>query len=69
MGVQEIIWDCAYWGAGMWEFSRYSPCEGKRGKRRKRVDRTTAHRDHIHFGMTKPGAAGRTSFWTRSLEG
>jgi hypothetical protein len=59
MGVQEIIWDCAYWGAGMWAFSRYSPCEGKH------VDRTTAHRDHIHFGMTKPGAAGRTSFWTR----
>jgi hypothetical protein len=46
----------------MWAFSRYSPCEGKRVKH---VDRTTAHRDHIHFGMTKPGAAGRTSFWTR----
>ena len=31
---------------------------------RKRIDDTTAHRDHIHIGMTKAGAKGRTSFWT-----
>jgi hypothetical protein len=57
LGVEEIIWDCSYWGAGSPDFGPYRPC------RKKGVDRTTAHRDHIHFGLTKPGASGRTSFW------
>ena len=34
-----------------------------RGKLRKHLNTTVAHRDHIHIGMTKAGAAGRTSFW------
>ena len=63
MGVQEIIWDCSYWGAGMSDFKQYSPCFTRGGKPNKRVDRTTAHRDHIHFGLSKAGAAGRTTFW------
>jgi hypothetical protein len=29
----------------------------------KNVDRTTAHRDHIHFGLSWAGARKRTSFW------
>jgi hypothetical protein len=28
------------------------------------IDGTAAHQDHIHLGMTKAGANGRTSFWT-----
>jgi hypothetical protein len=63
MGVQEIIWDCGYWSARMTEFIPYSPCVGKRGRLRKRVDATVAHRNHVHFGLTKAGAAARTSFW------
>jgi hypothetical protein len=63
MGVQELIWDCGYWGAGMTNFTAYDPCFTRRGKRRRGVDRTTAHRDHIHIGMTKDGAMARTSFW------
>ncbi len=63
MGVEEIIWDCSYWGAGMQQFSRYGACYGKHGTRRKHVDRTVAHRNHVHIGMSKPGAARRTSFW------
>ena len=63
MGVQEIIWDCSYWGAGMIEFRPYSPCLNRRGDVRKHVDRTVAHRDHLHIGLTKAGAARRTSFW------
>ena len=59
MGVQELIWDCGYWGAGMSDFAPYHPCV-----RSKDVDKTTAHRDHIHIGMTKRGAKGRTSFWS-----
>lgn len=63
MGVEELIWDCQYWGAGMPEFQPYRPCYGKRGKLRANVDNTVAHRDHIHIGMTKAGAAAKTSFW------
>jgi hypothetical protein len=64
MGVEEIIWDCSYWAAGMTQFSKYSPCFNKHGEPRKRVGRTIAHRDHIHFGLSKRGAAARTTFWT-----
>jgi hypothetical protein len=65
MGVEELIWDCGYWAAGMTEFQPYRPCYGKRGKPRKHVNVTVAHRDHVHIGMTKAGAAGKTSFWRR----
>lgn len=63
MGVQELIWDCGYWGAGMTEFRPYGACYTKSGKPRKNVNKTIAHRDHIHLGMTKPGAKALTSFW------
>ena len=69
MGVEEIIWDCSYWGAGMEDFKRYSPCFDKRGRPKRRIDRTTAHRDHIHFGMSRAGAAAKTSFWRATLVG
>ena len=64
MGVEEIIWDCGYWGAGMAQFRPYSPCLSKNGKVQRNVNKTIAHRDHLHIGMTKAGAAKRTSFWT-----
>jgi hypothetical protein len=63
MGVEELIWDCSYWGAGMAQFQDYGPCFNKRGIRRKHVNPTVAHNDHIHIGMTKRGAAAQTSFW------
>lgn len=66
MGIQELIWDCSYWGAGSEEFRPYAPCHGKDGRtRRRRVDPTVGHLDHIHIGLTKAGAMGRTSFWAR----
>jgi hypothetical protein len=65
MGVEELIWDCGYWGAGMTQFTEYRPCYGKGGKPRRKVNKTVAHRDHVHIGMTKRGAAARTSFWGR----
>jgi hypothetical protein len=65
MGVEELIWDCGYWGAGMYDFAPYSVCYKPNGKKRNRFDRTAAHQDHIHIGMTKAGAKGRTSFWTQ----
>jgi hypothetical protein len=69
MGVEEIIWDCSYWGAGMDDFKPYSPCFNKNGERRKRVDPTVGHLDHLHIGMSKAGAAKRTSFWTANAAG
>ncbi len=63
MGIEEIIWDCGYWGAGMSQFRPYSVCLSKRGKLKKHVDKTVAHRDHLHIGLTKAGAAKKTSFW------
>jgi hypothetical protein len=64
MGVEELIWDCSYWGAGMPQFKQYAPCYGRSGKRRKRVNPTVGHLDHIHIGMSRRGAAARTTFWT-----
>ena len=63
MGVQEIIWDCKYWGGqaslyGTPTLVKYSACK-------KGVDKTTAHRNHVHFGMNKRGSAKQTSWWTR----
>jgi hypothetical protein len=66
MGVEELIWDCGYWGAGMDEFSTYRPCANKHGKLRKRVNPTVAHRDHLHIGLSRRGAAAKTSFWTKA---
>jgi hypothetical protein len=65
MGVEELIWNCSYWAAGMREFVPYRICYGKRGRIRKNLNPTVAHRDHVHIGMTKAGAAAKTSFWRR----
>ncbi len=66
MGVQEIIWDCSYWGAGAPEFGRYGACFNRHGQQRRHVAATVAHRDHVHIGLSKAGAARRTSFWRAS---
>jgi hypothetical protein len=69
MGVEEIIWDCSYWGAGMDEFKPYSTCFNKNGERRRHVDPTVGHLNHLHIGMSKQGAAKKTSFWTAAASG
>lgn len=66
MGIQEIIWDCSYWAAGMVEFGPYGPCVNKHGQVRRHINPTVAHRDHLHIGLTKEGAMGRSSFWAAS---
>jgi hypothetical protein len=63
MGVEEIIWNCGYWGAGMDGPRPYSACLNRKGLINRKIDPTTAHRDHLHLGLTKAGAAARTSFW------
>jgi hypothetical protein len=62
MGVQEIIWNCRSWWSGSERMGRYSLCYNRRGKR-VRIDDTSAHRNHIHIGLSRLGARKRTSFW------
>src|SRR5918999_1506911 len=65
MGIQEIIWNCRSWWSGSEGMDRYSACFTERGKRRKRVNYTAAHKDHIHIGLSRAGARKRPSFWAR----
>ena len=64
MGIQEIIWNCRSWWAGGDGMRPYSACYDSKGRRRK-VDDTTAHRDHLHVGLNWLGAKKQTSFWRR----
>lgn len=65
MGIQEIIWNCRSWWSGSERMDQYSVCFTERGKRRKNVNFTAAHKDHIHIGLSRAGARKRTSFWAR----
>ena len=65
MGIQEIIWNCRAWFAGSDRFRPYSVCYDEDGERKRNVNRTLAHRDHIHIGLSRRGARMLTSFWTR----
>jgi hypothetical protein len=67
MGVEELIWDCSYWGAGAPQFSDYDYCYGPDGRRRRGLDPTAAHLNHVHIGFSRKGARGQTSFWRLSL--
>jgi hypothetical protein len=62
MGVQEIIWDCRAWFGGG-EVRKYSVCYKGRGGAYKNPGPTLAHRDHIHFGLSRAGAGKQTTFW------
>ena len=65
MGIQEIIWNCRSWWSGSAGMDRYSVCFTDGGKRRRNVNRTEAHMNHIHIGLSWAGAHRRTSFWAR----
>lgn len=64
MGIQEIIWNCRAWWSGSRGMGPYSQCFKENGKPRKNVNRTLAHKDHIHFGLNWRGARKRSTFWT-----
>jgi hypothetical protein len=64
MGIQELIWNCKAWFTGDGGMRPYSVCFDSKG-RPKKVDDTTAHRNHIHIGLNWPGARMKTTFWTR----
>jgi hypothetical protein len=63
MGVQGLIFDCKAWWSGMKGLDKYGYCFKRNGERRDDLDRTQAHRDHIHIELNWPGARKRTSFW------
>ena len=63
MGVQGLIFDCRAWWSGMERLGDYSYCFKRNGERRDDLDRTQAHRDHVHIELNWPGARKRTSFW------
>ena len=65
MGIQEIIWNCRSWWSGSDGLGKYSACFTERGKSRKNVSYTEAHKDHIHIGLSRAGARMRTTFWSR----
>jgi hypothetical protein len=65
MGIQEIIWDCRSWWSGADRMEPYSLCFDRRGRRRKNVNVTLAHRDHVHIGLNLAGARKHTTFWRR----
>ena len=62
MGIQELIWDCKGWFSGDGGMRPYSVCFDSKG-RPKKVDDTSAHRNHIHIGLNWAGARMRTTFW------
>jgi hypothetical protein len=63
MGVSEIIWNCSYWGGWGTSFSKYRYCYDAKGRRKKHLNRTQAHMNHMHIGLNRKGAAAKTSFW------
>jgi hypothetical protein len=68
MGVQGLIFDCKSWFGG-WDgqLGDYSYCYGKNGKRRKNLDPTQAHMNHVHIELNLRGAAKKTTFWNKSV--
>jgi hypothetical protein len=62
MGIQELIWNCKGWFSGDGGMRPYSVCYDSKG-RPKKVDDTSAHRNHIHIGLNWAGARMQTSFW------
>lgn len=68
MGVQGLIFNCKAW-FGNWsgELGDYSYCYTKRGKRKKGLDATQAHIDHVHLELNVLGAKKRTTFWNRQI--
>ncbi|MCA1680257.1 MAG: hypothetical protein LC777_15535 [Actinobacteria bacterium] len=64
MGVEEIVFNCRIWQADGVGLTRYGLCRHRpHGRKRKPIDRTIEHLDHVHIGLNWDGAKSRTSFW------
>jgi hypothetical protein len=69
MGVQGLIYNCKQWYGNSKKLGPYSYCYKRNGQRRKHLDRTAAHMDHVHIELNWPGAREKTSFWQSPLAG
>jgi hypothetical protein len=69
MGVQGLIFNCRSWWAGQEGMGPYDYCYGPGGHRKRHLDRTQAHMNHIHIELDWAGAKKRTSFWRSPLAG
>src|SRR3954467_9087515 len=68
MGVQGLIFDCKSWfGSGDGQMGNYSYCYSKSGKRKKNLDPTQAHMNHVHIELNLRGAAKKTTFWNKNI--
>jgi hypothetical protein len=67
MGVQGLIFNCRGWFGYGDRLGPYSYCYRRDGKRRKHLNKTLAHRDHIHLELNWAGARKMTSFWRSPL--
>jgi hypothetical protein len=68
MGIQGLIFNCHAWFGG-WDgqMADYSYCYGKNGKRKKTLDPTQAHMNHVHVELNLRGAAMKTTFWDENV--
>ncbi len=67
MGIQGLIYNCHAWWAGMQEMGDYSYCFKRNGDRRRHLDPTQAHENHVHIEINKAAAHRKTSFWRSPL--
>ncbi len=69
MGVQGLIFDCKAW-FGNWsgEMGNYSYCYDKKGKRKRNLDPTQAHMNHVHIELNMRGARKSTTFWNATVD-
>jgi hypothetical protein len=67
MGIQGLIYDCQAWFSGDGGMGPYSYCYKKNGDKKKHLDPTAAHENHIHIELNLRGAHKRTSFWHSGL--
>lgn len=63
MGIQGWIFNCRQWFGSSNGLGPYSYCFRPNGKRRRNLNRTQAHMDHVHIELNWRGARMRTSFW------
>jgi hypothetical protein len=67
MGIQGWIFNCRQWFGSPSGLGPYSYCLRPDGRRRRNLNRTAAHMDHVHIELNWRGARMRTSFWQSPL--
>jgi hypothetical protein len=61
MGIMYVIWDDKMYAS--WESFEPHKYLSSSCRKRRTCSPTLRHRDHVHISLSKPGAAGRTSWY------